>query len=426
MSVLEWLYHIVVDGLKYIIIGHYFFGYKFSEKKSKYLLLLYPLFIPIVEWLNIMQVSYLYRNLWKVLLLFILFKEKLSNKAKGFVAIWFIVSVTDIIVFVPFSIVTVFDEVNITIKFLIGCIALALWVILAWRAKRLQKWTQKFWKDLSVGEYLTLLGILLFLATLLGGIQGYLYNAITTSRREIVFMLGIIAVILFCLICVLLFYTRRSKKDLEEINLLNANYLELQRKYYEESLKQYEDMRSFRHDINHHIYVMSQLSTQDKVVELKDYIDKMAESYEAMRGVRTGNFIADCIISHAIGEKEEIFFEMDGRFPETFFMEDMDFCILLSNLFENAREALDKVEGKKLLQLEVKRYNQWFYIILRNTAEEEAIDFTHTSKKDGGYHGYGTQNIRRVVEKYGGSVQWLQCGEFVEVKMKFEIKSDIV
>lgn len=428
MSVWEWIYNIVVEGLKYIIIGHYFFGYEFSRKKTSYLLLLYPLMIPMVEWIGIYDFSYLCKHLWKLLLLLCLFKGRALEKIKSFFVIYFLVALVDAIIIVPFSLFLAVNEAGEGILMFIGCMGLLFWGLLAWKAGKLQEVSREFWRALPFFEYLTLILVLIVLSIVTGGLQGYLYNILTISEQQYVFIFGLMAVVFFVITCILLFWTRRSREQLKELNRINIGYLELQRKYYEDSLKQYEDMRRFRHDINHHIYVLSELSDKDEIVELKDYIRKMSEHYEMIRGIHTGNFIADCIISHAIKDLqgEEFSFEIDGHFPEKIFMETMDFCVMLSNLFENAKEALEKVKGKRMLQLEVKRFEQWFYIILRNNVADKKIDFSHTSKSEKAYHGYGTQNIRQVVQEYGGSVQWLQADEIVEVRIKFEVDSDRV
>ena len=49
MDVYEWIYQILVEGIKYVVVAHWFFGYEFSRKKTRFLFILYPLMIPVVE-----------------------------------------------------------------------------------------------------------------------------------------------------------------------------------------------------------------------------------------------------------------------------------------------------------------------------------------------------------------------------------------
>ena len=381
MSICEWIYLIVVEGIKVLLVGHYFFGYEWNKGKTRFLLCLYFVLFLIVGGLGHTKALYLMKYLWKMMI-----------------------------------------ETDVVVKMIIGCLGGCLLGILSWKAKNLQKYMQEFWNSMVFWEYLILLLVLWLISMILGGMQGYIYDAITTSKRELVYVFGVIAVMVFLLFYLWLFYTRRSKERLEEVNRVNNDYIELQKSYYESSLKQYEDMRGFRHDINNHFHILSELGREGRDEELKEYIGKMTESYDRAKVVHTGNFVADCIISHAIQELQaegNFSFQIDGHFPEKFPMEDIDFCILLSNALNNAVEALEK-EERKLLQIEVKRYNEWLYLIVTNNTTKETVDFSHSSKQEAG-HGYGISNVRRVVEKYNGTVRWRAEHGMVEVKVKLKI-----
>ena len=74
--------------------------------------------------------------------------------------------------------------------------------------------------------------------------------------------------------------------------------------------------------------------------------------------------MADCIISRTLSdlqEKENFKFFLEGRFPEKIFLEDIDFCILMSNVLDNAKEALEKISDECVLQIEIKQFQKTFY-----------------------------------------------------------------
>lgn len=327
---------------------------------------------------------------------------------------WFLASMADTIMFFPALMFTKIEEQDIYIKMFWGCIGAVFWIIAAFRAKEFQKKFQIFLRGMSFSEYCLLLSALFIVSLALGGMQGYWYGAITNEKKDVMFLLDIIAAIIFMVICVLLFYTRQTKAHLEAMNEANLSYLALQHQYYKSSLMQYEDMRSYQHDVNKHIFLIAELCRNNKFDELKDYVERLAECYDKVRTVHTGNFIADTVISYSLGalrSEGNFRFQLDGHFPEKFFMEDVDFCVLLSNLLDNAKEALEKVEGMRLIEMEVKRFQEKLYLTVSNNVAGGQIDFDHTSKEDKLHHGYGVRNIRRVVEKYNGTVQWRQeCG----------------
>ncbi|RKI42984.1 ATP-binding protein [bacterium D16-51] len=427
LSVYDWVYQIIVEGIKYILIAHYFLGFVFSKRKVACFLFLYILLIPAVEYLDNRYIIFSYYYAWGGVLLIGLFKEGLKEKIKAFFIIWFLIALVDALIVMLYVMLptVIFTNQNKEKVMIFGCLGAVFWGVMAFKSKKMQQYTKNFWKRLSNLEYILSLAVLAVGSLFVGGMQGSLDNTTKISMRSTTFILGVIVMLVFTIVLALFLHTKQSKRQLEEINRLNVQYLELQKKYYKDSLNQYEDMRRFRHDINHHLYILSELSREDKVAELKGYIGTMAESYEKMRGIHSGNFIADCLISHTLYQlkgKETFTFDMEGRFPETFFMEDIDFCILLSNLLENAKEALEKIAGECMLQIEVKYFRQWFYLIVRNSTDKDTIDFQVTSKQDRRNHGYGVQNISRIAEKYNGTVQWNCENGMAEVKLKFNVE----
>ena len=425
MNAFDWIYQIVVEGLKYIILGHCFLGFPFRQDKAKFWLAGYFLMIPVVEILDIPHTVFIYFYSWGALLIILLFEGKFIEKIKAFFVMWFLIAMVDALIMVQFLafIEPVFTESYV--KKLLGIIGAVFWVILAWKAKKLQFYIKQWWEKITRLEYIIIILSFFAVAILLGGIQSYLYQAMNVSIRKVVFIVGILVVVLFLSALLLLFYTRQSKKRLEEVNQLNMQYFNLQKRYYEDSLEQYEDMRRFRHDINNHIFMMTKLSEENRIDELKKYISEMSKNYESLCSIHTGNFIADCMISRTVQELEkdkDFVFELDGHFPKSSIMEDIDLCALLSNLLDNAREALEKVETRKYLQIEVKRYQSCCYLVVRNTVQDEKIDFSKSSKTDQKSHGYGIKSIRKIVEKYCGEVTWKCTDNMVEVRISLAIE----
>ena len=421
----DWLNQIFIEGIKYILISHYFLGFEFRKGKKKYLLFLYLVFLLVIEYWNNQDAIFLYYYAWGIVLLTGMFEGNLTEKIKAFFIILFLVPFVDellILFYIAFS-NFIIENGNVKIGIIVNSVGAMLWGIMARKGKKIQQHTKNFWKSLSNQEYILSLFVLVLGALFVGGMQGYLDNTMTEPMTVFAFMFGFLVMVTSAIVLISLLNTKRSKRQLEEINQLNVRYLELQKKYYEDSLKQYEDMRSFRHDINHHLYILSELSRGNKIDDLKRYIKKMVESYETMKGIHTGNFIADCIISdilYKLRERKKFHFDLEGHFPENFFLEDIDFCILLSNLLENAKEALEKVAGETFLQIEVKSFNQWFYLTIRNNTISNEVNFQTTSKPDKRNHGFGIQSVRKIVEKYHGNVVCNCENGVVEVKIRFD------
>ena len=85
----------------------------------------------------------------------------------------------------------------------------------------------------------------------------------------------------------------------------------------------------------------------------------------------------------------------------------MDWCVLLGNLWDNALEGCNRVEGKKWIQFSVKREGQAISVKMENSCLAN-LDVKHllTMKADRSMHGIGLKNIRYVVNKYDGVMEY--------------------
>ena len=91
-------------------------------------------------------------------------------------------------------------------------------------------------------------------------------------------------------------------------------------------------------------------------------------------------------------------------------MEELDIILLLSNLFNNAIEALKECENEKILRIKLELKRGEFLISVQNSFEGDRKKngeiYTTTKKKDAELHGYGMKNIQDIVKKYDGIFEY--------------------
>ena len=96
-------------------------------------------------------------------------------------------------------------------------------------------------------------------------------------------------------------------------------------------------------------------------------------------------------------------------------LEEMDMMIVLGNLLENAVEAARKCAAeKRSIHLQIKNVNEMFLIIVENSSAqmpEKRKDGFVSSKTEKEWHGLGIKNIKRIVEKYSGDIQFVYTKE---------------
>ena len=94
-------------------------------------------------------------------------------------------------------------------------------------------------------------------------------------------------------------------------------------------------------------------------------------------------------------------------------VDDMDLYILLENLCDNAIEAAGQCE-KPSIKLQIAENNASMYIDIGNTTSGNVLKNNpnmNTTKKDKNMHGFGIMNIRDIIDKYNGTINYEQQGD---------------
>lgn len=181
-------------------------------------------------------------------------------------------------------------------------------------------------------------------------------------------------------------------------------------------LEQYENMeRSYHrqkkkvHEFKNHLNCIQGLLQESKEQEALKYISRINNlSEQQMNYFTTLNSVADVIINQKYQQAQEagisvvtVLNELKG-IP----MEDKDLVVLLSNLFNNAIEACDKLK-KEQRQIKFKFVQKEERVILsiRNPIRGKLRVVNNkikTTKENRLEHGIGLCNVEEVVEKYKG------------------------
>lgn len=191
---------------------------------------------------------------------------------------------------------------------------------------------------------------------------------------------------------------------LEEKNEAIRNQLDV---YMESNNK----ISSIRHDFKNHLFVMEKLLENKKYDELQKYMDNLEERVKPKdKFVNTGNLVIDSIINlkcKAISNMLDKDMEINLAIPSDMKVNEMDICIILGNLFDNAIEALQKCTGKREFSFEMKEKSNMLFIKMKNSFNGEVLKDgpVFTSTKDNNImHGFGLTNIKDVVEKTDGKM----------------------
>ena len=201
-------------------------------------------------------------------------------------------------------------------------------------------------------------------------------------------------------------YYEMGQKHQQEI-------LNLQLQHFEQYKEAQEETRRFRHDMINHLMAIQMLQKEEKQQEANEYVDELlGRVADLSPKVVTGSDMLDCIITSKIEtmEQNNISYEIDGVFDQGLNMSPVDICVVFANAMDNAIEALLKVENSRDFYMRLKRTNTYYMVVMQNTINQTDLCKTlinknrFTTKRNKALHGYGLQNMKNAINKYGGEI----------------------
>lgn len=171
----------------------------------------------------------------------------------------------------------------------------------------------------------------------------------------------------------------------------------------------YTTMRGWRHDYHNHLQTLKARLDMGQTDGAREYLDTLEQDLDGIHALaETGNVSVDAILNAKLSLvlKQGINLNVKATVPKNLTVSDIDLCVILGNLIDNAMESCEKVdEDGRFLRLYINVLKQQLYITITNATAETVrkIDAAYISTKRGN-HGHGLKRIDRVVKKYDGYV----------------------
>lgn len=207
--------------------------------------------------------------------------------------------------------------------------------------------------------------------------------------------------------------------------------IDMKSEQYNMITEKIEKTRKSRHDIHHHINVVYQLAKENKIEQLIEYLEEYNKIYSTKEPmVYCNNSTVDAILNHYIllAKDNGIEVQLNVALPEELKIRDTDLCIVIGNLLENAIEASEKEENKRI-KLRINRSNEYICMLVSNLYNGE-IKKGHSGyysrKREFKDTGIGLSSVSAVVEKYDGRMEVDHTnGEFNVFIMMANISSNL-
>lgn len=176
---------------------------------------------------------------------------------------------------------------------------------------------------------------------------------------------------------------------------------------YEEIKNIYLNMRGWRHDYHNHLQAIKAHLALNQLEQVQSYLLNLEKDLDRIDTyVKSGNLMIDAILNSkvSLAEKHDIKVTCKASVPEEIIITEIDLCVILGNLLDNAIESCSKLQNEQcFIRIYITILKKQLYISIQNSAKED-LNFeekNYISTKRGN-HGLGMKRVKSVVDKYNG------------------------
>ena len=242
-----------------------------------------------------------------------------------------------------------------------------------------------------------------------GSGQSALEIAMQPKHVFLLFLINIGAFLIYhIVVCLINEYDKTS--FLEKQN----HQLALQKLQYENLTNRISEIRRTKHDLHHHITIMSGYLNDGKIKELKAYLSGYQESLpDNSPIVYCQNYAVNLLLLYFAqqAQNNDIAFSVYADIPAELNIPEIYISVLLGNLLENAIEACTaQPENNRHIIVRGQIKNHSLYLTIDNTFNgiiKQDKNGTYLSTKHDGA-GLGIESARQIIMRYHGMFNAVQ------------------
>jgi len=381
-----------------VLMIHLYLSYSFTKKAGTLTVILFNLLyftgLSILSFIDNMAFArLLFTFIAIVIMSYTLYKCKRTQSFLYSTIYCVFIIVTDVLTSTIFIICNIDTEQMLrlgsgrSLFLIIGHIALFISFSLLISIKPLMTLPYSLKEFVNILPCTIITGLLCYILT-----SQYIFNGIEIPALYIIVLLGMLYTNVYFLFFIHSLHTKAIEK--QEYELSKQHFL-MQQNYYDQLHNQQESVRSLWHDLNKYISA-AQFNSYASIDELEKQLEDINPTID------TNNRIINVILNEYMHHAKEIDTDInfDINVPDTLPMIATDLYIVLGNSFDNALDALTFVDiPNRKLDMKLKYQNNILYYELSNPF----VDVV-TIAKDKKIHGYGIKNIRKIADKYNGTV----------------------
>lgn len=181
--------------------------------------------------------------------------------------------------------------------------------------------------------------------------------------------------------------------------------------YYSTLLRKEEETRKYRHDMNNHILCLKEYAKKEQAIDTLQYIEILQERLDEIQKkvYFTGNDILDILLNYHLQFLNNTDITVTGICKCKLEINNVDFCIVISNLLQNAvEEILRQEDENRYIKVNVEQGKSFFRLEIRNSSKavfSKNKNFPESLKEDKENHGMGLMNIMETIERNQGKFE---------------------
>ena len=232
-----------------------------------------------------------------------------------------------------------------------------------------------------------------------------------------ILVLSVLTFIVYVLFYKIAYSTIENQKMIQK----TAN-LQIQAQQYHRLQVYMQETSRLRHDFRYQLMTLAQMLKNQRYKEMEDYLEQYIASVPDTPVRYCASSAVNAILNHYASICQELGIQTQWkiRLSETFSVEDVDFCVLLGNLLENAIDGCKNLpEEKRQIILKIGQTAEHIIVLQVSNPYENSV-----SVKDGKFfstkhegEGQGIKSVRLIVEKYNGFLDIHYENQAFEVKI---------
>ncbi len=172
-----------------------------------------------------------------------------------------------------------------------------------------------------------------------------------------------------------------------------------------------ERRRRLKHDMRAHVLALDTLAKKGELEMLRQYLHNMEESFD---NDKVEQFTTISAVNAVINEwhkkalEKQAEWSWEGVLSPPDRITIFELCTIFSNLLRNAVEAIEKVNDKRQIKINISVFQGKIVLVIGNSCDTtiKGNSRPETTKRDNANHGLGLKNVEEIVQRQNGSIQY--------------------